>query len=193
MIRMGKAARELKAFQGMFKEVNEILEVLEDPLKMEREMKIMAGERDKLVRELEEARRMKTAIDNECASAIKRMDQANTAADKKLSDTEGRNKTLVMSAESKSEDILKGAAVLKGKQEEALRDALAQASSIVATSRSESKGIIQMAHSKAAEVDRDTSKANANLVTVRNETAAAERQLAAVKAEIDRLKKAFAS
>lgn len=185
-----KALGEVKSFTKMFKN---LAEILEEPAALEAKAR-------KIDQEIAEKRRILEQLD---ADTVKAKAEAQEAR-KTRADLEGRGGSLITSAEASAASIVAKAreeaaaiASVSMKDLEAMKakiaDAKKNAETTITNAQADAKDIVRKARAQAEQVSHEITEKNDYLVILRSETTAAERQLAAVKAEIDRLRKQFAS
>ena len=185
-----KALIEVKNFQKMFKN---LAEILEEPAALEQKAK-------KVDADIAEKRRILEGLE---ADMVKAKASAQSAR-KSRSDLEAQGGSIISSAEASAAKIIADArataANVKAIADRDLEAALAKideakktAETTIANAQVDAKDIVRKARAQAEQVSHEITEKNDYLVILRSETTAAERQLAAVKAEIDRLRKTFAS
>lgn len=185
-----KALIEVKNFQKMFKN---LAEVLEEPAALEKKAKHIDAD-------IAEKRRILEALEADMVKAK----AATQAARKARADLEGQGGSLITSAEASAANIVARAreeaaaiAAASMKDMDAMKakidEAKKTAETTIANAHIDAKDIVRKARAQAEQVSHEITEKNDYLVILRSETTAAERQLAAVKAEIDRLRKTFAS
>ena len=185
-----KALIEVKNFQKMFKN---LAEVLEEPAALEKKAK-------NVDQQIAEKRRQLEQLEADMVKAKAGAQEAR----KGRADIEAQGGSIISSAEESAAKIIADAKATANKIKDTaqgdlevslnkIAEAKRSAETTITNAQADAKDIVRKARAQAEQVSHEITEKNDYLVILRSETTAAERQLAAVKAEIDRLRKTFAS
>lgn len=192
-MKFNKAKAEVKTFQQLFRSLADIQDLLDEPGKLERELRTMRKQKDEVERDLQSSRRLLAEAKTEIKAIDDSKSDRRAIADRIVHDAEEHAKRMRDKGHQDGE-----AAYKKGQAEadkivgEAYEKAAAKAAEADKAAERLAK-IKKEAQYISAESAVQADKAEADLVAVRKEIAAAERQLAAVHAEVDGLRRKFAS
>lgn len=193
MTNVTRAVREIRSFQAMFKGLTELLEELDEAAKLEGKLRQLQSEIGALERQRTEIERGKAETTKIASDEVSKLRAEVEAAKKMVSDAKHQAAVIKADAGNQARAVEAKADEAREAIKREIAAAAAERAGIIAAAREEAAGIAKSAKLRAAESDEEIKKAQAYLEVVRSDTAAAERQLAAVKAEITRLKQAFAS
>lgn len=193
MTSASKANGELKAFLKSLKALSEYQAELDKAGGLEKEIRRLENEiaerqraYETIDKRLDERKAEIEKADKEGAEHRKRMEAAIEKAKDNARAVEAAAERAVQAKISHADEQLARA---NGAVEEANREA----SRIVAAAREEGVMILNQAREQGRQVQEETKRHESALVVVKSDLSAAEQQLVAVRAEIERLRRAFAS